>query len=58
VVVESESEEEEEAAPATPPPSPSTQRRNQWVAYRQRQVDQYQARQAHYTNVIDKMLGF
>jgi hypothetical protein len=57
VVVESESEEEA-AAPVTPPPSPSTHRRNQWVAYRQRQVDQYQARQAHYTNVIDKMLGF
>ena len=49
----SESESEEE-----PPPSPSTQRRNQWAAYRQKQVDNYQLRQAHYSKKLDKMLGF
>ena len=51
-VSESESEEE------PPPPSPSTQRRNQWAAYRQKQVDNYQLRQAHYSKKLDKMLGF
>ena len=57
VVVEPESESESEEAP-TPPPSPATQRRSQWAAYRQKQVDAHQARQNHYTQALDKMLGF
>ena len=53
VVYISESEEE-----ATPPPSPGTQRKNEWAAYRQKQVDAHQARSAHYTKALDKMLAF
>ena len=51
VVYVSESEEE-------PPPSPATQRRNEWAAYRQKQVNAHQARSAHYTKALDKMLAF
>ena len=51
VVYISESEEE-------PPPSPGTQRRNEWAAYRQKQVNAHQARSAHYTKALDKMLAF
>ena len=51
VVYISESEEE-------PPPSPATQRRNEWAAYRQKQVNAHQARSAHYTKALDKMLAF
>ena len=43
---------------ATPPPSPGTQRRNEWAAYRQKQVNAHQARSAHYTKALDKMLAF
>ena len=53
VVYISESEEE-----ATPPPSPGTQRKNEWAAYRQKQVNAHQARSAHYTKALDKMLAF
>ena len=53
VVYISENEEE-----ATPPPSPGTQRKNEWDAYRQKQVDAHQARTAHYTKSLDKMLAF
>jgi hypothetical protein len=52
------SESESESEEPLPPPSPSTERRNQWTAYRQKQVDNYQARQAHYLKKLDKMLGF
>ena len=51
IVYISESEEE-------PPPSPATQRRNEWAAYRQKQVNAHQARSAHYTKALDKMLAF
>ena len=47
------SESEEEA-----PPSPGTQRKNEWAAYRQKQVNAHQARSAHYTKALDKMLAF
>jgi len=47
------SESEEEA-----PPSPATQRRNEWAAYRQKQINAHQARSAHYTKALDKMLAF
>ena len=50
---ESESEEEQ-----PPPPSPSTQRKNQWSAYRQKQVDNFQARQAHYSKKLENLLGY
>ena len=53
VVYISESEEE-----PTPPPSPGTQRKNEWAAYRQKQVNAHQARSAHYTKALDKMLAF
>ena len=53
IVYISESEEE-----PTPPPSPGTQRKNEWAAYRQKQVDAHQARSAHYTKALDKMLAF
>jgi len=54
----SESESEQEEEEESPPPSPSTQRRSQWAAYRQKQVDAHQARQTHYMRSVDKMLGF
>ena len=47
------SESEEEA-----PLSPATQRRNEWAAYRQKQINAHQARSAHYTKALDKMLAF
>ena len=53
IVYISESEEE-----PTPPPSPGTQRKNEWAAYRQKQVNAHQARSAHYTKALDKMLAF
>ena len=50
-VCESESEEET-------PLSPTSQRRAQWAAYRQAQVDAHQARTAHYSKALDRMLAF
>ena len=50
-VYESESEEE-------PPLSPMSQRRAQWAAYRQAQVDAHQARTSHYSKALDRMLAF
>jgi hypothetical protein len=50
-VYESESEEEM-------PLSPMSQRRAQWAAYRQAQVDAHQARTAHYSKALDRMLAF
>ena len=54
VVYISESEDEQ----VTPPPSPGTQRKNEWAAYRQKQINAHQARTAHYTKSLDKMLAF
>ena len=48
-----ESESEEEV-----PLSPMSQRRAQWAAYRQAQVDAHQARTAHYARALDRMLAF
>ena len=48
-----ESESEEEA-----PLSPMSQRRAQWAAYRQAQVDAHQARVSHYSKALDRMLAF
>ena len=48
-----ESESEEEA-----PLSPMSQRRAQWAAYRQAQVDAHQARTTHYSKALDRMLAF
>jgi hypothetical protein len=50
-VYESESEEEV-------PLSPVSQRRAQWAAYRQAQVDAHQARTVHYSKALDRMLAF
>ena len=50
-VYESESEEDT-------PLSPMSQRRAQWAAYRQAQVDAHQARTAHYSKALDRMLAF
>ena len=50
-VYESESEEET-------PLSPTSQRRAQWAAYRQAQVDAHQARTAQYSKALDRMLAF
>ena len=51
---EDEEEEEEEASP----PSPATQRKEQWANYRRAQVEAHQARTAHYTRALDRVLGF
>ena len=50
-VYESESEEDT-------PLSPMSQRRAQWAAYRQAQVDAHQARTSHYSRALDRMLAF
>jgi len=57
-VVQYESEESSDEEPLSPPPSPSTQRKLAWQNYRQKQVDAHQARQSHYANARDKMVGF
>ena len=51
-VYESESEEEEAEL------SPMSQRRAQWAAYRQAQVDAHQARVSHYSKALNRMLAF
>ena len=55
LVQESESEEESED---DPPPSPATLRKEQWANYRRSQVEAMQARTAHYTRALDRVLGF
>ncbi len=56
VVVQEESESEEETEDE--PPSPAAQRKEQWANYRLAQVDAHQARTAHYTRALDRVLGF
>ncbi len=51
---EPESEESEDE----PPPSPATQRKEQWARHRRAQVEAHQARTAHYTRALDRVLGF
>ena len=58
VVAPPPSETSEESSEEEAPLSPAAQRRAQWTAYRQKQVDAHQQRVTHYTNALDKMLGF
>ena len=57
VVVQEESESEEGES-ENEPPSPVTQRKEQWANYRRAQVEAQQARTAHYTRALDRVLGF
>ncbi len=57
VVIQEESESEEEET-EDEPPSPATQRKEQWANCRRSQVEAHQARTAHYTRALDRVLGF
>ena len=57
VLVQEESESEEEES-EDEPPSPAAQRKQQWANYRRAQVEAHQARTAHYTRALDRVLGF
>ena len=58
VVVQEESESEEEEESEDEPPSLAAQRKEQWANYRRAQVEAHQARTAHYTRALDRVLGF